>query len=82
MHLCLATYFSFQYLFLILHGYGYHTAMVKNLVWSACPGIAKLALAAQDMALIIMTTSQEMLQKNLFGSERYPYDLVRYFYTP
>ena len=38
------------------------------------PGIAKPALTAQDMALIIMTTSLE-----IFGSKRYPYDLVHYF---
>ena len=45
-----------QYLFLILHGYGYHTATVKNLVQSACqtvPGKAEPALAAWDTALII-----------------------------
>ena len=46
------------------------------------PGIAEPALAARDMALIIMTTSLEMLQIKPFGSKRHPTDLVRHLYIP
>ena len=56
--------------------------MVMNLVWSAVPGIAELALAARDMMLTIMTTSLEMLLIKPFGSKRYHFDLVCHHYIP
>ena len=48
------------------------------------PGIAEpaQALAEQDTALPIITTSLEMLQQKLFGSKRYHSDPISHLYTP
>ena len=87
MHLCLAKAI-FHYSASLSYSawvYSYHTATVKNLVWSArkaVPGIAEPALAARDTALTITTTSLEMLQIKPFGSKRYPFDLVCHLYIP
>ena len=88
IHLCLASYLSLFsqviHLFLILHGYGYPTATVQNSVLEcllAVPGIAVQACSV-GYALPIMTTSLEILQQKLFGSIKYPSNLICHLYTP
>ena len=82
MHLCLASYLSlFSISFFIVHGYGYHTATVKNLkCLLAVPGIAEpaQALAVWNFSLTIMTTSAGNAAEMPFISKRYPSDLVHH----